>query len=74
MKCVAYEDNRKLKGRQWKRATTKFLVPQKTESEFDPNAGFGLISLDVFPNNELYSKLLSWWQERGDNIYPAHPQ
>lgn len=54
----------------WGRATTKPLVSQKTECEFNPESGFGLISLDVFPNNELYSKLLSW----GKNVEIVSPQ
>lgn len=54
----------------WGRATTKPLVSQKTEREFEPDLGFGLISLDVFPNNELYSKLLSW----GKNIEIIAPK
>lgn len=54
----------------WGRATTKPLVSQKTESEFDPDSGFGLISLDVFPNNELYSQLLSW----GRNVEIVSPR
>lgn len=43
----------------WGRATTKPLMSQKTEKEFDSESGFGLISLDVIPNNELVSKILS---------------
>ena len=44
----------------WGRAITKPLVSQQIENDFDTTAGFGIITLDVYPNNELYSKLLSW--------------
>ena len=44
----------------WGRAITKPLVSQQIEKDFDPTAGFGIITLDVYPNDELYSKLLSW--------------
>ena len=44
----------------WGRITTKPLNGQKEVVPFDDNLGFGQISLDVFPNPELYSKILSW--------------
>lgn len=43
----------------WGRAITKPLMSQKIEKEFDPESGFGLITLDVFPNKELVSQILS---------------
>lgn len=45
--------------RTWGRVTTKPLMSQKIEKEFDPESGFGIITLDVFPNKELVSKILS---------------
>ena len=45
--------------RTWGRVTTKPLMSQKIEKEFDLESGFGLITLDVFPNKELVSKILS---------------
>lgn len=53
----------------WGRATTKPLTSQRTLEEFCIDSGFGTISLDVFPNNELYSKLLSW----GKNVEIESP-
>lgn len=44
----------------WGRAITKPLVSQQIEKDFDPSEGFGTIALDVYPNDELFSKLLSW--------------
>lgn len=47
----------------WGRATTKPLVSQQIRNDFDPSVGFGTITLDVYPNDELYSKLLSWGKD-----------
>lgn len=47
----------------WGRAITKPLVSQQIENDFDTTAGFGIITLDVYPNDELYSKLLSWGKD-----------
>lgn len=44
----------------WGRITTKPLNGQKEVEPFDDSYRYGKISLDVFPNPELYSKILSW--------------
>ena len=46
----------------WGRITTKPLnLSQNNKLQpFDKELGFGRISLDVIPNPELYSKILSW--------------
>ena len=43
----------------WGRITTKPLNGQKELKAFDDKSGYGQISLDVFPNPEFYSKILS---------------
>ncbi len=47
----------------WGRAITKPLVSQQIENNFDPTTGYGTIAIDVYPNDELYSKLLSWGKD-----------
>ena len=44
----------------WGRITTKPLPTQTIVTPFDEKEGYGRISLDVYPNNELFSKILSW--------------
>lgn len=44
----------------WGRVTTKPLPTQKVIQAYDRSRGYGLISLDVIPNIELYTKILSW--------------
>lgn len=48
----------------WGRITTKPLPSQSVVTPFNEKDGFGRISLDLYPNNELFSKILSW----GDNV------
>lgn len=44
----------------WGRVTTKPLPTQAVAQTYDRKLGFGLISLDIVPNIELYTKILSW--------------
>ena len=44
----------------WGRITTKPLPTQTVVTPFDEKDGYGRISLDLYPNNELFSKILSW--------------
>lgn len=44
----------------WGRVTTKPLPTQAVAQAYDRKFGFGLISLDIVPNIELYTKILSW--------------
>lgn len=44
----------------WGRITTKPLPTQQIISEFDIESNTGRISLCLIPNNELYTKILSW--------------
>ena len=44
----------------WGRITTKPLPTQKEVCQFDKTRGYGEICLNVIPNPELYSKILSW--------------
>lgn len=44
----------------WGRITTKPLPTQEVVTPFDENVGSGQISLNLYPNNELLSKVLSW--------------
>lgn len=44
----------------WGRVTTKPLPTQTVAQAYDRGRGFGLISLDIVPNIELYTKILSW--------------
>jgi predicted DNA-binding transcriptional regulator YafY len=44
----------------WGRITTKPLKTQTIVSEFDRTNKFGIISLRVVPNHELFSRILSW--------------
>ncbi len=47
----------------WGRAITKPLVSQQMRKILTPAAGFGAITLDVYPDDELYTKLLSWGKD-----------
>lgn len=54
----------------WGRITTKPLNGQNNEVKpFDRNEGYGLISVDVCPNTELFVKILSW----GDGVEIVSP-
>ena len=44
----------------WGRITTKPFKAQTVVSDFNRKEKYGLISLCVVPNHELYSRLLSW--------------
>lgn len=44
----------------WGRITTKPFKAQTVVGDFDRKEKYGLISLCVVPNHELYSRLLSW--------------
>lgn len=44
----------------WGRVTTKPLTTQTVVQAYDRRHGYGLICLDVVPNIELYTKILSW--------------
>ena len=44
----------------WGRITTKPLPTQKEVCQFDKTRGYGEICLNVIPNPELYSKILTW--------------
>ena len=44
----------------WGRITTKPFKAQTVVSDFNRKEKYGLISLCVIPNHELYSRLLSW--------------
>jgi len=44
----------------WGRITTKPLQTLEIVSDFDQKTNSGLISLDVIPNIDLYTKILSW--------------
>lgn len=44
----------------WGRITTKPLPTQEVMTPFDEETGFGQIRLNLYPNNELFSKILSF--------------
>ena len=44
----------------WGRITTKPLPTQQIISDFDAKSNTGRITLRLIPNNELYTKILSW--------------
>ena len=54
----------------WGRITTKPLPTQVVVTPFDETVGYGRISLDLYPNNELLSKILSWGSTT--EIEPSH--
>lgn len=47
----------------WGRITTKPLPTQTTITPFDTKKGYGRIALALHPNNELFSKILSWGED-----------
>ncbi len=53
----------------WGRAVTKPLTTQKVVEEYDSASRVGTLSLDVVPNEELFSKILSW----GRNVEIVSP-
>ena len=44
----------------WGRITTKPLPTQKVEKQYDPIVNYGEIELELFPNIELFTNILSW--------------
>lgn len=44
----------------WGRITTKPLPTQKVVDEYDKHLHYGVICLDIIPNIEFYTKILSW--------------
>lgn len=54
----------------WGRITTKPLPTQKVIDPFDMDRGFGRLSLDLIPNEELYSKIRSW----GEHVVVEAPR
>lgn len=48
----------------WGRVTTKPLPTQRIVEDFNKKSGYGRICVDVVPNMELYTRILSW----GDHV------
>lgn len=54
----------------WGRITTKPLVTQMVSRDFDTESQYGQITLDIIPNEEFFSKVLSW----GDHVHIEGPE